>query len=131
MDERFTARFHDSRAWLPAPAVCLLVCLAGGCGVTPRGFRALTNPAAIVRARSVGYGDRLPDETVIPALIERLKDTDPVVRLAAFEELKQKSGQDFGYIPWGRVDDNAHAIEHWQAWWEERKVDLARSGRKP
>ena len=39
---------------------------------------------------SLGYGQ--PDSVVLPALIERLNDSDVVVRMAAHEELKQRTG---------------------------------------
>jgi hypothetical protein len=98
-----------------------------GCGIAPRDFRGLNHPAAIVRARSAGLGARLPEEKSVPPLIERLNDTDPVVRLSAHEELRRITGQDFGYIPWARPADNQKAIEQWRAWWAGRKAALARS----
>ena len=51
--------------------------LGFGCGIAPRNFKALSNPAAIVRARSVGYGDHLPEWRVVPPLIERLERPRP------------------------------------------------------
>ena len=36
----------------------------------------------------------------VPALIGRLEDADPVVRLAAHEELRRRTGRDFGFVPW-------------------------------
>ena len=45
-----------------------------------------------MRARAVGLGRREPDSQVVPALVARLDDEDPVVRLAANEELRQRHG---------------------------------------
>jgi hypothetical protein len=53
----------------------------------------------------------------VPALLERLNDADPVVRLAAHEELRKRTGQDFGYRPWDDRAERAPAIARWQAWW--------------
>ncbi len=63
---------------------------------------------------SLGYGQ--PDSVVLPALLERLNDSDVVVRLAAHEELKQRTGRDFGYLPWGSGEERSKAISRWQSW---------------
>ncbi|MHC5543072.1 hypothetical protein ACYOEI_33030 [Singulisphaera rosea] len=112
--------------------ICLpLIVLALGCGITPKNFRALNNPAAITRARSVGLGGKLPDWKVIPPLIDRLEDPDPVVRLSAHEELKRRTGQDFGYIPWAQPGERGVAIAKWREWWGQQKPDLARNRQNP
>ena len=49
------------------------------------------------------------------ALVERLSDTDPVVRLAAHEELRKRTGRDFGYVPWASPEERAVPIEQWRA----------------
>jgi hypothetical protein len=76
-------------------------------------------------------GETLPEERVVPALIDRLDDTDPVVRLSAFEELKRRTGQQFGYVPWGDRDERGRAVAAWRAWWQGRKGDLAKSRKIP
>jgi hypothetical protein len=53
---------------------------------------------------------------VLPALLTRLGDSDPVVRLAAHEELRKRTGQDFGYLPWASSDERSSAIARWRAW---------------
>src|SRR5438132_5931781 len=77
-----------------------LVASGLGCGIAPRSFRSLAHPSPIVRARSVGLGQGVAYERVVPALLDRLDDPDPVVRLTAHEELRSRTGQDFGFIPW-------------------------------
>ena len=57
-----------------------------------------------------------PDSQVIPALVGRLGDTDPVVRLAAHEELRRRTGRDFGYVPWASPEERSSAIDRWRAW---------------
>jgi hypothetical protein len=102
-----------------------------GCSIAPKTFQALSNPAAIVRARAVGLGQQLPERQVIPPLIERLDDPDAVVRLSAHEELRKRTGQDFGYVPWADAAERAPAVARWREWWEGRKATLARSAGIP
>ncbi len=102
-----------------------------GCGIAPRNFQSLNHPAAIVRARSVAYGEGLPEWQVIPPLIDRLSDPDPVVRLTAHEELRRRTGQDFHYVPWGQPEERAGAVARWQEWWRGRKAALARNRQIP
>jgi len=116
------------RVWLAIAPLALTI--GPGCGIAPKSFRALADPAPIVRARAAGLGTKLPDTVVIPALIDRLGDTDPVVRLSASEELRKRTGQDFGYLPWGDLVERQRTIDRWRAWWQARKVALARSSRK-
>lgn len=87
-----------------------------GCGLAPHSFRKIKHPAPLVRARSVGLGDREPDSQVVPALIGRLDDEDPVVRMAAHEELRQRTGQDFGYVAWSSPEERAQAVSRWRTW---------------
>jgi hypothetical protein len=110
---------------LPLPALGL------GCSIAPKTFRSLAHPSPIVRARAVGLGDNLPESQVVPQLIEHLNDSDAVVRLSAFEELRQRTGQDFGYVPWADVAERAPAVARWRTWWNSRKATLAKSGRIP
>lgn len=92
----------------------------------------MTHPAAITRARSVALGRGLPEQQVIPALIGKLDDPDPVVRLTAHQELRSRSGQDFGYLPWAPAEERAAAVNQYRAWWEQRqRAALARTPQKP
>jgi len=97
-------------------AVLLLVAAAAGCGLRPRNFRKITHPAPLVRARALGLAGSRPDVEVVPALIARLSDSDPVVRLAAHEELKRRTGTDFGYLPWAGLEERTRAVERWRSW---------------
>ena len=107
--------------WFAAP----LTLLGLGCGVAPKHFRTIVDPAPITRARSISLGDKLPQRHVVPALIDRLEDDDPVVRLAAHEELKKGTGRSFGFIPWAGETERAAAITRWRAWWHDRQAALA------
>ncbi len=53
---------------------------------------------------------------MVPALVGRLEDSDPVVRLAAYEELRRRTGRDFGYLPWESPEKRSHAIDRWRTW---------------
>ena len=97
-------------------AVIVIPASISGCGLGPRNFRKITHPAPLVRARAMSLGYGQPDSVVLPALLERLNDSDVVVRLAAHEELKQRTGRDFGYLPWGSTEERSKAIGRWHSW---------------
>ncbi len=88
----------------------------GGCAHGPRRFQKIDSETPIVRARAVGLAGRSPDTRALPALVSRLNDPDPVVRLAAHEELRKRTGRDFGYRPWGTPEERSGAIDRWKAW---------------
>jgi hypothetical protein len=115
------------RGWWSLPFLALGL----GCSLAPRNFRNLTQTAPIRRARAVSLGERLPDSQAVPALIGHLDDTDPVVRLSAHEELKRRSGKDFGYVPWADRPERAGAITRWRAWWGARQAALFKMWKKP
>ncbi len=102
-------------------AITLLIALAaapmtGGCAGGPRNFRKIDSNTPLVRARAVGLGDDKPNTMVVPALVKTLDDSDPVVRLAAYEELHRRTGNDFGFIPWDDPQNRQTAINRWKAW---------------
>ncbi|MGC8641600.1 MAG: HEAT repeat domain-containing protein [Isosphaeraceae bacterium] len=105
-------------------AVTLIVLLisCSGCGLGPRNFRKINHPAPLMRARAIGLGSRRSTAEVIPLLLGRLNDPDVVVRMAAHEELKRRTGQDFGYQPWASEWERADAINRWRAWLMARPV---------
>lgn len=96
------------------PTIALLAAAllpGSGCGLAPHAFRKLQPTPATVRASSVGS-----DTQVVPALVNRLDDEDPVVRMAAGEELRRRTGKDFGFIAWASPEERAAAIARWKAW---------------
>ncbi len=111
------------RAW---PAM-LLATIVSGCSTAPKSFLGLNDPRAIARARAVSLAGGRPIAEVVPALIARLDDTDVAVRIAAFEELKQETRQDFGYVPWGDPEVRKQAVARWQNWWKGQQAALANS----
>jgi hypothetical protein len=116
---------------MAAPLACACLALGAGCSIAPKNFRKLTDPAPIVRARSVSLGAGQPQSKVVPALIDRLEDKDDVVRLVAFEELRKVTGKTFGYVPWAAPEERAAAVARWRGWWKERQAALAKSGTIP
>ena len=101
--------------WIGRMVLVIVVAPFLGCAHGPRNFRKVQSPAPLVRARAVGLGRRQADSRVMPALVDRLSDSDPVVRLAAHEELRKRTGRDFGYVPWASPEERAGAIEQWKA----------------
>lgn len=87
-----------------------------GCGLTPHAFRRLHPSPATERARSVGAGSRQVDPQVVPALVGRLEDEDPVVRMAASDELRKRTGKDFGFVAWASPEERAAAVARWRSW---------------
>lgn len=100
----------------------MLAGASAGCSIAPKGFfQSRHDPAPIVRARALGMGRDLPGQVVIPTLIEKLNDPDAVVRLTAHEELRKRTGQDFGYAPWAEAPDRAPAVNAWRRWWQTQQ----------
>ena len=99
----------------------LMAAVAGsGCSLAPKNFRSMIHPAPIVRARAVGLGEDKPEWVAVPAMIERLKDSDEVVRMTAHDGLKERTHRDFGYIAWAPVEERNKAVERWRTWWKDR-----------
>ena len=92
-----------------------------GCGIAPKSFQKVTDSSPIVRTRSVGLAEGLPEKKVVPALIDRLEDKDAVVRLAAYEELKQGTGKSFGFVPWAGDAERSTAVSRWRDWWKSQQ----------
>jgi hypothetical protein len=102
--------------WIGTSALAAVMASSWGCAHGPRRFEKIDATAPLVRARAVGLGTRKPDSEVLPVLLTHLGDSDPVVRLAAHEELRKRTGQDFGYLPWGSPEERSSAIGRWRAW---------------
>src|SRR5262249_12597000 len=90
--------------------------LCCGCGLGPRNFAPMQPSPPLVRARAIGSEDRRPNSQVVPALLGRLEDPDPVVRLAAHEELRRRTGRDFGFVPWAGAEERSGAVARWRGW---------------
>lgn len=104
----------------PGHSLALLVLIASGCSLGPRQFQDLNDQAPLVRARAAGLSDTLPRTEFIPELIDHLGDPDAVVRLSSHEELRRRTGQDFGYRPWDDESEREAAVGRWRVWWENQ-----------
>jgi hypothetical protein len=114
--------------------VCLGIAVsacAGGCTIAPKSFAQLGDPAPLVRARAAGLGRGLPDAAVVPTLITRLDDPDAVVRLSAHEELRRRTGRDFGYQPWASPQERAAPVAAWRSWWNGQARGVYASAQGP
>ena len=76
-----------------------------------------TDPAPEIRVAAIGQVSRFKDPAVIPYMIERLRDRDPSVRMAAVQLLGQMTGQTFGPRP-----------ERWTLWWSRNQKAAGRPG---
>ena len=85
----------------------------------------MNDSAAFVRARAAGLDEQVPDAQAIPALIAHLNDEDAVVRLSSHEALRQRTGRDFGYLPYGLPEERAEAASRWEGWWETQRVSTS------
>ncbi len=97
-------------------AVAGALAVSSGCAHGPIMTRKMQQGAPLMQARSIGLASRMPDSQVVPVLVGQLNNGDPVVRLAAHEELRRRTGQDFGYVPWAALEERSAAAERWQAW---------------
>lgn len=107
---------------------CLATVVAlgmSGCSLAPKNFRDMLAPAPIVRARAVNLSDDQPEWVAVPALIDRLADSDPVVRMTANNALKKRTGRDFGFAEWGSPVERQAAVDRWRGWWDDRARQAA------
>lgn len=118
--------FSTVRFGLLAAALAVLA----GCSLAPKSFKGIKKPEPLVRARAIPMGRNLPDEKVVPQLINSLDDHDQVVRMAAFEELKKRSGKDFGFVPYAEEADRRPAVSRWKAWWTSNAMTMPRLRRR-
>ncbi len=109
-------------------SLALLAMITAGCSLGPRRFRDVNDPSPLVRARAAGLADQLPRETFVPELIGHLDDPDAVVRLSAHEELRRRTGQDFGYRPWDDKAEREAATACWRQWWESQTRPTTAAG---
>ena len=112
---------RSSTLFVLIAAVGLATVALPGCSLAPKSFKAIRKPEPLVRARAIPLGRKLPEQKVVPGLIASLDDRDQVVRMTASEELKKRSGKDFGFIPYAEPEDRAPAVSRWRAWWDAKQ----------
>jgi hypothetical protein len=73
--------------------------------------------AEIRRAAALAAGMK-EDKTIVPNLIDRLDDSDAMVRRAAHLALKSLTGKDFGPAVNAEAAERAEALNRWRTWWK-------------
>ena len=114
-------------AWvaaLRAAAACLslgLVAVFAGCTAPPvepdlNAREAVEKVPAIVDAND----DRRLDPREVAALIRSLDHTDPAIRFFAARTLRDRTGQDFGYVYYRDPRARRAAADRWRAWYKQQ-----------
>ena len=103
--------------------------LLSACGSTnPRAVQPETDlhhPSATRRLEAVATVTNSRDMGHVPALIEMLEDPDAGVRMTAGQSLKDLTGRDTGYRPYGPPEERARQAAEWRAWWASRRTGTA------
>jgi hypothetical protein len=81
---------------------------------------------ALERARTLV---RLGDWSVMPILIEGLRDERLVTRALCAQALSESTNERFDYDPRGEPEAREQAVQRWEAWWERRGGDPELSAR--
>jgi HEAT repeat protein len=73
-----------------------------------------------VRAATARACGRKPARSLVPKLIDALKDKQTMVVEAAHESLRELTGQDFGPDKASSPEDQVRAAARWKAWWRKQ-----------
>ena len=99
----------------------LLAVALAGCGSTPprpaKPDVDLHAPSATRRLEAVAVTEKQHDPSQVPALIDRLDDDDPAVRMMAGSSLTAITGHDTGYRPYASPAERLRQVALWRAWW--------------
>jgi hypothetical protein len=95
--------------WLAAALV--------GCAGESAYVKQLRSPLPQERFQAVLWLAGHGSEKVLPRLIEALMDEDVSVRWAAFEGLKDRTGETMGYRPEDLEGPRTEAAGRWKEWW--------------
>ena len=117
--------------WIVRVAFMAATASVSGCAHGPRDVRKVRSTTPLARARSVGWVSGQSDSQLMRTLVGRLADNDPVVRLTAHEELRKRTGLDFGYVPWANDEERALPMQRWRAWVEQGTVSQQPVARSP
>jgi HEAT repeat protein len=103
----------------------VLLGVAAGCGAepSPRPVRPefdLHHPSGTIRLHAIAQVAARRETSQVPALIERLDDEDPAVRLQAAAALREITGHDTGYEAYFSPAERQRHVGLWRAWWAAR-----------
>jgi len=110
-------------AWLAAALV--------GCAGESAYVTRLRSPLPQERFQAVLWLAQHGSEKVLPDLIVALMDEDPSVRWAAFETLRERTGETLGYRPGDPEGRRFEAARRWEEWWKERQGGPASQQEEP
>ena len=79
----------------------------------------LKNPRIEVRAPALRLTCAFGQRDSLSDMIESMTDDDYGMRKTAFESLRQRTQQDFGYAPGAGEPARAEAITKWRGWWSD------------
>ncbi|MBI4613609.1 MAG: HEAT repeat domain-containing protein [Planctomycetes bacterium] len=79
------------------------------------------DPQSTVRLAATQALIKIGDRASSRALVDRLLDAEPQVRLVAFEALRGMAGEELGYDPDASEADRRMAHEQWIAWEKSRR----------
>ena len=91
----------------------------------------IQDPQAAERVRAIVEALERDDRSALPLIVDRLDDEDAAVRLAAVSALREMTGQDFGYQPYGPLHERVEAVERWRTWLKENRISCSKTRPKP
>lgn len=88
--------------------------MAAGCLAPPVTERDLTSPEASRRALAVRQAAERRDQSLIPAIVDRLEDEDESVRFYAILALERLTGDRMGYEYHKSPGQQVEAVNRWR-----------------
>ncbi len=95
------------------------------CGCAPDGQSArfrLESYDPAERIRAIRDVVKSGDDSLVPALVDRLDDDDAAVRFYAILALEKFTDTRRGYSYSGSIAERSEAIDEWRAWLESRDI---------
>ena len=88
---------------------------AGGCN-EPAGPRTVKSEDLNIKVQAIRIAADRKDLTAAPQLVKDLESDDPALRMYAIKGLQEMSGEDFGYVYYGDVEQRRPAVARWRQW---------------
>ena len=88
---------------------------AGGCN-EPAGPRTVKSEDLNIKVQAIRIAADRKDLTAAPQLVKDLESDDPALRMYAIKGLQEMSGEDFGYVYYGEVEQRRPAVARWRQW---------------
>jgi hypothetical protein len=81
--------------------------------------QAAAHSSSFIRARALDVLTALDETWVVPILIDRLTDSEPLLTQRAAEGLRRITGKSFPFDPKGTSAERGAALVAWRAWWRD------------